>query len=319
MGLQDIKKRIRSVESTHKLTSAMKLIAASRLRQVTRLLTGARAYEASLHQTLQATFRTLSAEAFDRCRAHVPWFYTRELPEKPHIICVMGAHSGLCGGYNLLSVREALAEESRTVGRRDYSIVPFSAKTAEYFAKNRPEKTEPLAGLGHFGKKADNLEVARYVLEHMERWFQNDEAGSVAVVSGRFKSALVQQVETFSMFPLIDDLLSPGTASEEARGSETGQAGMDRLGGLGGLLLEPSPEEALEQALHHFALIRLYRAFLESEACECAARMTMMESAKHNAEELIEKLSLRYNRTRQANITNELIEIIAGTSALTAD
>lgn len=314
MGLQDIKKRIRSVESTHKLTSAMKLIAASRLRQVTRLLAEAQAYEASLRQTLRASFRTLSPEALERCRLHLPWYYTRQVSDKPHIICVMGAHSGLCGGYNLLSVRETLAEEARTVGRRDYSIVPLSAKTAEYFTKNRPEKTEPLAGLGHFEEKADSLDIAHYVLEHMERWFQNGEAGSVALVSGRFKSALVQQVKTFLLFPLLDDLLFTRFEPKEEDGRF-----METREGLGGLEIEPSPEEALERSLHHFALIRVYRAFLESEACECAARMTMMESAKHNAEELIDKLSLQYNRTRQANITNELIEIIAGTSAMTAE
>lgn len=321
MGLQDIKKRVRSVESTHKLTSAMKLIAASRLRQATRLLTSARAYETSLRQTLQASFRTLSPEALERCRVQLPWYYTRQIFKKPHIICVIGAHSGLCGGYHLLSVRETLAEEARTVGRQDYSIVPFSAKTAEYFAKNRPEKTEPLAGLGHFGKKADNLDVARYVLEHMERWFHNDEAGSVVVVSGYFKSALVQQVETFQLFPLLENVLSfqpSWNKPEEAEKNEPDGLNVIEAG-LGGLRIEPSHEEALEQALRHFALVRLYRAFLESEACECSARMTMMESAKRNAEELIDKLSLQYNRTRQANITNELIEIIAGTSSMAAE
>lgn len=308
MGLQDIKKRIRSVKSTHKLTSAMKLIAASRLRQVTRLLTSAQAYETSLRQALSASFQTLGSGTLERCYAALPWYYTKADLKKPHIICVMGAHGGLCGGYNLLSVREALAEEART-GNREYSIVPFSAKTAEYFAKNRPDKTEPLAGLGHFEKGADTLDIARYVLEHMERWFANQEAGSVVVVSGRFKTVLTQQVETFPLFPLLQDLFPTPEEEDPSALSE----------GLEGVLIEPSPAEALEQSLRHFALIKLYRAFLESEACECAARMTMMENAKHNAEELIDKLSLQYNRTRQANITNELIEIIAGTSALAAE
>lgn len=306
-GLQDIKKRIRSVKSTHKLTSAMKLISASRLRQSTRLLLWARDYENSLKQALTWTFQNIDADDYKRCKEKLPWYFLKENPKKPHIICIFGAHKGLCGNYNLLSIREALSVESHYPDRQ-CSFIPLTAKTAEYFSKYKPDQAEPLAGLGHFGKNASCFDLAQYVFEHMEKWFVNEEAGSVSLVSGHFMNALTQKVESFDLFPVFNNIEN-----------EVKNLDLSNLSYKNVPIIEPSRGEVLEKSLKHFILVRIYRSFLESEACEYSARMTMMENSKHNAEELISRLSLQYNRTRQTNITNELIEIIAGASAMAAE
>lgn len=306
-GLQDIKKRIKSISSTHKLTAAMKLIAASQLRQTTRSLVWARRYEQTLMQTFIEAFSRVEPEKREAFKQSLPVFFRKKDPSKPHIICVLGANKGLCGGYNLFVIHEAIEEEKRC-GNPASSFIPLTAKTSEYFLKHKADQTEPLAGLGHFSKDDGAWERACYVLEHMENWFKNEEAGSVSLVSGQFVNTLVQKASTVSLFPFWDHL--EAQLNEHEFFSHESHVIPQ---------MAPSGEDLLRRTVHHLVLVRLYRAFIESEACECAARMTMMESSKHNAEDLMEKLSLQYNRTRQSNITNELIEIIAGTSALEDD
>lgn len=306
-GLQGIKKRIRSISATHKVTSAMKLIAAAQLRQVMHSLPWVRSYEETLLKALLKALRGMTAEERGHFRATLPWFYVRSDAAKPHIICVLGAQKGLCGGYNLTVIHEALAEEKRCRNPSS-SFIPLTAKTSEYFLKHKAEKTEPLAGLGHFAEKTHSLDLAVYVLEHMINWFHNEEAGSVALVSGHFVNALIQKAETFSLFPFWR-FLEEKLDQEEFFETES-------------IMLptfEPTSAQVLKAVIDQLILIKIYRTYLESEACESAARMTTMDSSKHNAEELMKKLNLQYNSARQANITNELIEIIAGTSALSQD
>lgn len=304
-GLQDIKKRIRSISSTHKVTSAMKLIAAAQLRQVTKSLLWARSYEDTLLKALLRALKGMDSDERGKLQDSLPWFYVRSEPEKPHIICVLGAHKGLCGGYNLAVIHEALAEEKRCLNPVS-SFIPLTAKTSEYFLKHKESKTEPLAGLGHFSEKAHSLDLAAYVLEHMVNWFANEEAGSVALVGGRFVNALIQKAETSSLFPFWESLEEKVEQEEFFQGEHIAPLPA----------FDPSSFPVLKGVIDQLILTKIYRTYLESEACENAARMTTMDSSKHNAEELMKKLSLQYNRARQANITNELIEIISGTMAL---
>lgn len=246
-------KRIRSISSTHKLTSAMKLIAAAQLRQSHRGLLWARNYENSLLQMFENVVNSLDADQRQNLRNKLPWFFHSKDLTKPHIICVLGANKGLCGGYNLFVVHEALSEEKRH-SQQVATFIPLTPKTSEYFLKHKANQTEPLAGLGHFSKGDHFLEKARYVLEHMERWFKNHEAGSVGLVSGRFVNTLTQTAGTTSVFPFWEDL--------ESRLTHKGKRDSVQQP-----LLEPCFDQWLSQILRHLLLLRLYRAFVESEAC----------------------------------------------------
>ncbi|MDR1208210.1 MAG: ATP synthase F1 subunit gamma [Holosporales bacterium] len=304
-SLRDIKKRVASVRSTHKLISAMKLIAASRFRQSLHLLQFARDYEKSLADVLRTVLS--DKDNYQICKQLLPSYFFDEIPSKPYVICVFGAQKGLCGNYNLAVIKEALALETRNQ-EHVCEFVPMTLKTAEYFTKHRPKQAEPLAGLGHFPTNATCMELANYVFEHVQKWYANENVGAVSIVCGKFINTLNQDVESFDLYPIR--IIASQNIAEKAQQGLTEKTQST----LGFRLIEPSVEVVVEKIFKKLVLTRLYKAFLEAETCEYAARMTMMDSSKRNAEELIDKLSLQYNRTRQANITNELIEIIAGTA-----
>jgi F-type H+-transporting ATPase subunit gamma len=146
------------------------------------------------------------------------------------------------------------------------------------------------------------MEIASYVVDQLMHWLEVKEVGAVSIVFGKFVNALVQKVEHFQLFPFIFQ-------QNAGNGPPPPQV-------KSGTLVEPSFISAAQSVINSLVRIRVCRAFVESNTCEQAARMTMMESAKRNAENLIDKLTLQYNRTRQANITNELIEIVSGTNAM---
>ncbi|GHS91494.1 ATP synthase gamma chain [Alphaproteobacteria bacterium] len=377
-NLKEIRKRIRSIESTHKLTSAMKLIAASRLKHSQRLLSLARRYEASLQEALAEAFRPLTEEAFESFKEQLPAFFSKKKDSSPPVICVLGAQKGLCGSYHYAAIREALAlekllkkqqkgplsehlekekeetkenseeiseeedsenlEESSVFKKKknanDPIFIPLTTKTAEFFSKNKPDQTEPLAGLGHFEKEAPVMDIAQYIWEHIENWFDKDEVGSVSLVSGKFVNAMTQKTQSFDLFPLWDythpflkkplakgenaaapKRQTPEEKPPEEKTPETSAPSPPE----GEPLVEPSLFRVLEESARHLVLVKICLCLLESETCENAARVMTMDKSKHNAEELLQKLKLKYNQTRQMNITNELMEIIAGTSALEAD
>jgi ATP synthase F1 gamma subunit len=376
-GLKEIKKRIRSIESTYKLTLAMKLIASSRLNRTLSLLMKVRQYEKSLMEALKWALSDLTPEMTEKIKASLPDFLSGDLPQKQHVICVLGANRGLCGSYHLQTVNEALKfvkkkstqeslkkqrpkkqkeetnspyyddnsikkKEQREPIERDSSspssdlevvFVPLTDKTADFFIKNRPQETEPLAGLGYLKKGATFLDQSQYVWEHIEKWIEKEEIGQVSFVGGEFSRSLRQKIVSFDLFPVwsythpfLEKKIElneehPQTEKETAKAKNP----------LVSLLLsqpssfnaapivEPSLEKVMEYSARHLVLVKIYRSFLESEACENATRVVTMETSKRNAEELKNKLTLKYNQTRQANITNELVEIIAGTSALDLD
>jgi F-type H+-transporting ATPase subunit gamma len=350
-NLKDIKNRIRGVSSTHKITSAMKLIATAKLRHSMEAVALIRDYENTLVSAVNASGIDLRKERLD-AMPEAPWYLTKEKEKKPHVFLVLGANRGLCGSYNSMVVRQALSlahklednksrllskpsesgilEEREAPERRrgaysdvrehastestyqktDYEelrkksnvlFIPLTSKSSEYFLKNEAERTKPLPGLG-FSNKSDYMEIASYVVDQLMHWLEGKEIGAVSIVFGKFVNALVQKVEHFQLFPFI--------FQQNAEKSPLPSPGKS------GTLVEPSFASAAKSVINSLVRIRVCRAFVESNTCEQAARMTMMESAKRNAENLIDKLTLQYNRTRQANITNELIEIVSGTNAM---
>jgi F-type H+-transporting ATPase subunit gamma len=335
VSLRDVKRRIKSVGSTQKLTSAMRLIATAKLRHAMTAVANIREYERTLIEAIRSAGFGLDKSAIEEMSEQFPWYFTKVNPNNSHAILVIGANKGLCGNYNLMIVREALVFAERyhnkpvpdgVSGHRaelnqKMRFIPLTVKASEYFLKNENERTGDSPGLG-FNNKANNSEMAAFVLDQAVNWLSGDDWGAVSVVSGRFVNALVQRAQSSALFPFFKNGSNDPAILAFAEGTEQNQA--EQLDGaataeksnLLPLRIEAPKVEVITSLVHLLARVRLCKAFAESEACEHAARMTMMEGAKKNAENLIDTLTLQYNRTRQANITSELIEIIAGTNAM---
>lgn len=319
-SLKDIKKRLKSVKSTKKLTAAMKLIASSRLKYAMKLLIQAKSYEMTLHNTLRWGLTNLTDEQIENCKEKMPWFYSESNKEKPHLIFVFGANKGLCGSYNLSVIREALLEEEK-FPKGNCFFIPLTTKTTDYFLKYKKDETECVLGLGHLSNDTGFIAISSFIIDFLMRKYSVNEIGSVSLVHGKFINALVQKVERVDLFPILGD--PPYFFQEEYKITSKSL----KKNSFSDLIiendikpkLEPSVAELIESSIKHIALMKIYSAFLESETCEQASRVTMMESANNNAENLVEKFTLKYNRTRQSNITNELMEIIAGTTSLAED
>jgi F-type H+-transporting ATPase subunit gamma len=288
-SLIDIRRRIRSVKNTQQITKAVKMVAASKLRRSQDRAIASRPYAT----TLEATLRSVASRVFPRedgTPIH-PLLAMRE--EKNVILVVVSGDKGLAGGFNT-NVNRAVAAFVREAPERGITNVHLVAlgKKANDFWRRRPvEILEARAGLAGLGAAA-TAEIARSLAAR----FVSGEADAVYVVSNEFRSAISQVVRTKRLLPVALDEAGPA------------QSGVDYL-------YEPSPEEILGILLPRFLEFQMYRVLLESQAAFFAAQMTAMDSASKNAGDMIDSLTLTYNRARQARITKELIEIVSGAAA----
>jgi F-type H+-transporting ATPase subunit gamma len=287
-NLIDIRRRIRSVKNTQQITKAVKMVAASKLRRSQDRAIASRPYAATLEATLRSVASRVPPRE-DGAPLH-PLLGARE--EKNVILVVVSGDKGLAGGFNT-NVNRAVAEFLREAPGRGVAKVSLVAlgKKANDFWKRRPvEILEARAGLAGLGAAA-TAEIARSFAAR----FVAGETDAVYVVSNEFKSAISQVVRTKRLLPVALEEAAPG--------------GTDYL-------YEPSPEEILGTLLPRFLEFQMYRVILESQAAFFAAQMTAMDSASNNAGDMIDSLTLTYNRARQARITKELIEIVSGAAAL---
>ena len=295
-NLKDLRIRINSVKATRKITSAMKMVSSAKLRRAQEQAEAARPYAERMEAMLQRLAASVAG------RAGGPPLLTGRAERKTHLIVVATADRGLCGAFNSSIVREArrrvaalrgegqavkilcVGRKGRDQLRRDYA--PLIIGTMEDVSKPRPT----------FGK-AD--EIARRVTE----LFTSGEVDAVTIVFARFKSAISQIV---TVQPLIPFSLPQAAEGEAAAAASSG----------GVYDYEPSEEAILEDLLPRNIAVQVYKALLENNASEQGARMTAMDNATRNAGEMINKLTLIYNRTRQAIITKELIEIVSAKEAM---
>jgi F-type H+-transporting ATPase subunit gamma len=295
-SLKDLRIRINSVKATRKITSAMKMVSSAKLRRAQEHAEAARPYA----ERMEAMLQRLAANVAGRPGAS-PLLVGRA-EEKVHLLVVATADKGLCGAFNSSIVREAkrriaqLRGDGKTVKilcvgrkgrdqlRRDYGQLIVG--TLEDVSRPRPS----------FGK-ADEIAL------RVTAMFLSGEADAATVVFARFKSALTQIV---TVQPLIPFAL-PAATDEAASQNGAAAAVYD---------YEPSEEAILEELLPRNIAVQVYKAILENNASEQGARMTAMDNATRNAGEMIGKLTLLYNRTRQAIITRELIEIVSAKEAM---
>jgi F-type H+-transporting ATPase subunit gamma len=289
-NLIDIRRRIRSVKSTQQITKAMKMVAASKLRRSQERVIAARPYAGTLAATLASVTGRIPPRE-DGAPAH-PLLAQRE--EKKVVLVVITGDKGLCGAFNTNVNRAAGAflREKKKAGV-EVSLVTLGRKATDFWKRRTVPVLEARPGLfQRFG-----YDTAAEIARSLAARFTGGEVDAVYAVYNEFKSVISQVVGVKRILPI--ELGELGAAD----------AGTDYL-------YEPAPDVILGRLLPRHVEFQLFRALLESNAAENAARMTAMESATKNAGEMIGSLTLIYNRARQAKITKELIEIVSGAEAL---
>jgi F-type H+-transporting ATPase subunit gamma len=283
-GLKIIKRRIKSIQSTQQITRVMKMVAAAKLKRAQENIIKARPYSLRLRRVI----RELSTRV-DR-DLH-PLLHLPEPAGKIGIVIVTGDR-GLAGAFNTNIMRRAgrLIEERAGT---DVQLVTVGRKATEFYAKRGPDVIEKMSGFFNTLEFAHAVQLGNVLIE---RFVQQD-LDRVFVVYNEFKSAIAQNVVVEQLLPIV-----PDPADEHVYSSD--------------IIYEPSEARILDSILPLFVKVQVWRVLLESFAAEMGARMTAMENATQNAQELIESLTLTYNKARQAAITREILEVVSGAESL---
>ena len=292
-SLRAIRTRIKSVRNTQKITKAMKLVSAAKLRRAQDAVVRTRPYAQLLNELLGSLARA-------RADAELPPHPLMEVrPEKNIEVVLLTSDRGLCGGFNSNIIRRAqrfVVEEGPKFESVQFSTI---GRRGRDFAKKRGiESRKDYAGF--FGKL--RYAMAKQVADDLIAEYKEHKLDAVYLLYNQFKSAIAQEISFTRLLPIS------APPQQEQKGA-------------GGILTpehiyEPSRPVLLEQLIPKQLAMQVWRALLESEASEHGARMTAMDAATKNANEMIGRLSLEYNRARQAAITKELMEIVSGAEAL---
>ena len=280
----DIRRRIRSVKNTQQITKAMKMVAAAKLRRAQERMFAARPYAAGLRQVLASVSTRVDVNAH-------PLLQSRE-PEKNVVVIIVTADRGLCGAFNSNVIRAA-QNFIREHNFESVELLTIGRKAGDFF-KRRPIPIRENV----YVAQALSIEVARAIADGLIKDFIDEKIDGVYVVYNEFKSLIAQHVRAERLLPIVPEFVP---APDQATPID--------------YLYEPGPEQILSDLLPKHIEFQLYRVLLESAAAEQGARMTAMEAATKNASDMINFLTLTYNRIRQAAITKEIIEIVSGASA----
>jgi F-type H+-transporting ATPase subunit gamma len=291
-SLKDLKIRINSVKSTQKITSAMKMVAAAKLRRAQEQAEAARPYSARMD-------RMIASLAGKSTGVGGPKLLAGTGSDATHLLVVMTADRGLCGGFNTSIVRaarnriRALEGEGKTV-----KILCVGKKGKDQLRRDYSRLIED--SIEGVARKNVEFASADEIGGRLIQMFENGEFDVCTLIFNRFQSAMTQIV--------TEQQVIPASVPEAANDDDAGVAGLYEY--------EPDEEGILAELLPRNVATQVFSALLENTASEHGARMSAMDSATRNAGEMIDKLTLTYNRTRQAFITKELIEIISGAEAL---
>ncbi|MEJ2253577.1 MAG: ATP synthase F1 subunit gamma [Nitrospirota bacterium] len=297
--LRDIQRRIRAVKSTRQITRAMKMVSAAKLRRAQGRMLELRPYADKMQSVIEGLAARTKEEAH-------PLLAVR--PRHNVEVLVITSDRGLCGAFNTNILRSASAlmaelgkEEVNSVsgGPVDAGVSVVGKKARDYYRRRRIEVSNTWVGLS--GKIS--FREAQQIAAGMTSRFIEGDLDEVYMVYNEFVNVIRQQVRAVKLLPMA--------AGEEA-------AGVAEAGPAAGYIYEPSEELLLDALLPKNVEVQVYRALLESQASEEAARMSAMENATKSANEMIEKLTLQYNKARQATITAELMDIVGGVEALKA-
>ena len=291
-NLKELKNRISSVKSTRKITSAMKMVAASKLRRAQELAESSRVYADSL------SFILSSLAGNTKNSSDLPEILTGRENSKISLLIINSSDRGLCGGFNSNLFRNAKKWISDQQGLgKSVKIMTVGKKASSFYKKT---DLDIVASFEDLNSNDRQLQVSEEIKNKIMELFENNEIDEVSILFNKFVSAISQEPTYQSLIPLSND----ETSDEESKANNSA------------FEFEPDKNELLEYLVPRNFLTQIYRSVLESSASEHAARMTSMDNATRNAGDMIDRLTLTYNRTRQAFITKELIEIISGAEAV---
>jgi F-type H+-transporting ATPase subunit gamma len=291
-SVQDLKRRVRSITNTRKLTRAMELVASARLRRAQLRIEAMRPYADRMLELMAGTAQAAGA-------VRLPLLERREAIQTVAIVPVTGDR-GLAGAFNAQVLRRAFAEmrEAQAAGQQVRFFT--SGKKAQSTVRfRRLDLAQSWTGFSDRPRYSDAQALAHALAEA----YVNGEVDRVLLVYNAFVSPLVQKVTVSEVLPVSTELLQGDRADEPSHPVD--------------FFFEPEPRQILERLLPVYVETELYRALLESAASEQGARMTAMRNASKSAGELIDTLTLAMNRARQAEITQEILEVVAGADALT--
>jgi F-type H+-transporting ATPase subunit gamma len=304
-SLKAIRKRITSVRSTQKITRAMKMVAGARLTRAQQRITELRPYAIKTQEVLGAITRSMRAategipqDALEGALDQSLHPLLVERPERRVLLVVLTSDRGLCGAFNTNINKRAEREwKTRVEQGQEVRMLVIGRKGRDYLTRRGAPGLEVLPGVW----EKLNLEAAQRVGAKILEPFNKGEVDSIYLVYNEFKSAMSQQVVCERLLPVAQNAAQPpqNVALEAVE-----------------FTFEPTPTALLEVLVPMYVDISILRALYESMASELGARMTAMDSATKNAKEMVESLTLQYNRARQAAITKELMEIIGGSEAL---
>lgn len=291
-SLKDIRSRIAAVKNTQKITSAMKMVAAAKLKRAQDAVEAARPYATKMTHVIDELVTRVDADSHPLLR--------RPEQERKILIVVISSDRGLCAGFNasLFRTLERFILDKREVCE-SIEVVTVGRKARQYFGRRYSvERDFPgILGSVTFTKTKD---VAQYAMNR----FTAGEVDHVYLSYNEFKSAI-------AIFPRVESILPMSTVEAADEGAMVVAAE-----GNVEYIYEPDEQTLLDQLLPNSVEIRVFQSILESEASEHGSRMTAMDNATNNANDIIESLTLQYNRARQAFITKELVEIVSGAESL---
>lgn len=283
-SLKEVKGRIATVNNTRKITSAMKMVASAKLHKAQAAITNMLPYERRLHGLLT---RLLGAEGAASC-------FTIERKVKREALVVFSSNSSLCGGFNANVIKQASQwlDEHQALGKENLLVYPVGRKVAEALVKSGCPIQGDFQHLADKPSFAESADLAQGLMD----LFARGEVDRVDLLYHHFKSTASQVLTREVFLPM--NLSGEGSASKG-----------------GDYILEPSREELLAMLLPKVLRLKLYTVLLDSNASEHAARTMAMQIATDNADELLQELTLMYNKTRQQAITSELLDIVGGQMA----
>jgi len=283
-NLQDIKRRIASVKNTQQITKAMKLVAAAKLRKAQEAVESSRPYSTKMYELMTSIAARSNPDSHPLLR--------RGKVENILII-LFTADKGLCGPFNSSMIRTAQRLIADNEGK-GISMFTIGRKGFDYFRRRRVTIADSLLDY----EKSVGYALAEQLAEPVFESFISEKVDIVYLLYNKFKNVVVSEAQTISLLPIKLEYTE------------------EELGTLVDYEYEPSAGEILDGILRRYVISQIHQAMLESGASEHGARMTAMDAATKNSREMIDQLTLDYNRARQAAITTELIEVVTGADAL---
>jgi F-type H+-transporting ATPase subunit gamma len=349
-NLLDIRRRIRSVRNTRQITKAMQMVSAAKLRRAQERALAARPYAQMLTNVLKSLVSRVEIYDPQTGEARNPLLVRRE--EKTALLIVVSGEKGLAGAFNS-NVLKTAARFIDTKKDKNIDIMALGRKSRDYFRRRYPvaidsqpddsqsnaQRKGPIQIVGeHVGlMNRAQFASAREIAERVCQLYTEAKVDSVYIVFNEFKSVIAQRLVVDDVLPIgtigeqthemteevseeerkrrIEAALHAGTGVRAADTSEIDKKAAGFATAPVEYIYEQPPEELFRDLLPRYISVQLYRAMLESEAAEHAARMTAMDSATSNASDMIDGLTLQMNRVRQAKITKEIIEIVSGAAA----